>query len=202
GSQKCGLIEQVFQVGPGKPGRTLGQGLNVHIGSKRFRGAMDLKDAFPAPDIGHRDHDLPVESARAKQGRVENVGPVGRGNQNHALVGLKAVHLDQELIESLFALIMPTAKTSAAMPSHSVDLVDKDDAGGIFFALKEQVAHTRCANANEHLDKIRAAYREKRDPCFTRDGPRKQSFARTGRAYEQDAFWDSTPEFGEFLRVP
>jgi len=45
-----------------------------------------------------------------------------------ALVRLEAVHLDQELVERLLALVVPAAEPRAAMASDGVDLVDEDNA--------------------------------------------------------------------------
>src|SRR5262249_576022 len=71
--------------------------------------------------IGH-DH-LAVEAAWPQQRRVEHVGTVGRGDQDDALVRLEAVHLDQQLIERLLALVVAAAETGTAMATHRVDLV-------------------------------------------------------------------------------
>src|ERR687898_159897 len=46
------------------------------------------------------------------------------------------------------------AQTGAALAADRVDLVDEDDAGGVLLGLLEQVAHTRGADADEHLDEV------------------------------------------------
>src|SRR5213594_286985 len=48
-----------------------------------------------------RDDDLAVEAPGAQQGRIQHVGPVGGRDENDALVGLEAVHLDQQLVQRL-----------------------------------------------------------------------------------------------------
>ena len=84
-----------------------------------------------------------VETSGPKQCRIENVGPVGRCHQDNAVVRLETVHLDEKLVERLFALIVTAAEAGTAMTSDRVDLVDKDDARSILLALLEQVANTR-----------------------------------------------------------
>ena len=76
---------------------------------------------------------------------IEHVGPVGRGDQDDAFIGLEAVHLDQQLIEGLLALVVAAAEAGAAMTADRVDLVDEDDAGRVLLALLEHVAHARLA---------------------------------------------------------
>ena len=110
--------------------------------------------------IGHDD--LAVEPARTQQSRVEHVGPVGGGDQDDAFVGLKAVHLDQQLVEGLFALIVAAAETGAAMAADRIDFVDEDDAGRVLLRLFEHVAHAAGADADEHLHEIRARNGEER----------------------------------------
>ena len=112
------------------------------------------EDAFAALDVGTIDDDAAIEAARAQQRRVEHVGPVGRGHQDDAFVRLEAVHLDEQLIERLLALVVTAAETGAAVPADRVDLVDEDDAGRVLLALLEQVADARRADADEHLDEV------------------------------------------------
>ena len=68
--------------------------------------SMDLENSLAASNIGERHHDLPVKAARPEQRRVEDVRTVAGGNQNNAIVGLKAVHFHQKLVQRLFPFIM------------------------------------------------------------------------------------------------
>ncbi len=117
---------------------------------------MNLEDLLAADDIGVRHHDLAIETAGSQQRRVEHVWAVGRGDQDHALIGLEAVHLDEQLVEGLLALVIAAAEPGAAMAADRVDLVDEDDARRVLLALLEHVAHAAGADADEHLDKVRA----------------------------------------------
>ncbi|OIQ67461.1 hypothetical protein GALL_509590 [mine drainage metagenome] len=128
---------------------------------------------------------MAVETARAQQRRVEHVRPVGRRDQDHAFIGLEAVHLDQQLVQCLFALIIAAAEAGAAMPADRVDFVDEDDAGRILLGLFEHVPDTRGADADKHLDEVRARDGEERHIGFARDRARDQRLAGTGRADQQ-----------------
>ena len=90
---------------------------------------MNVEDLLAALAIRAVDDDLAVEAARPQQRRVEDVGPVGRGDQDDVVLHLEAVHLDQQLVQGLLALVMATAHAGAAVPPHRVDLVHEDDAG-------------------------------------------------------------------------
>ncbi len=98
------------------------------------------EDLLAALDVGARHDDLAVEAARAQQRRIEHVGAVGRGDDDDALVRLEAVHLDEQLVERLLALVIAVAEAGAAMAADRVDLVDEDDAGRVLLRLLEHVA--------------------------------------------------------------
>ena len=110
-----------------------------------------------------RNDNPAVEAPGPKQGRVEHVRPVGGGDQDDPFIALETVHLDQELVQGLLPFVVTAAQAGAPMPPHRVNLVDEDDAGGVFFPLLEQVADPRGPDAHEHFNKIRAADGEKRD---------------------------------------
>ncbi len=160
---------------------------------------MNAQDSLAALNIGTSDHNAAVEAARTQKCRIEHVGTVRRGNEDHALVRLKPVHLDQQLVQRLLALIVTTAETGTAVPSDSVDFVDEDDAGSVFLALLEQVADATRADADEHLNEVRAGDREERNVRFTCNRAGQQGFARSRRSDQQDAFRDTPTEFLEFL---
>jgi hypothetical protein len=113
---------------------------------------VHLEDLLAALDVRVRHHDLAVETARTQQRRVQHVRTVGGRNQDDALIGFEAVHLHQQLVERLFALVIAAAKACATVPADGVDFVDEDDARRILLGLLEHVAHAAGADADEHLD--------------------------------------------------
>ena len=114
---------------------------------------------------------------------------------------LEAVHLDEQLVERLLALVVTAAEAGAAMAADRVDLVDEDDAGRVLLALLEQVADAARADADEHLDEVRAADREERHAGLAGDRAREQRLAGARRAHHQDALRDPAAEARELLRV-
>ena len=63
---------------------------------------------------GRLDRDAAVEAAGAQQRRVEDLGAVGGGQHDHRGVGLEAVHLGEDLVERLLALVVAAAEAGAA----------------------------------------------------------------------------------------
>ncbi len=75
---------------------------------------------------------------------------------------------------------------AASLPE-SVQLVDEDDAGGLFPSAFEEVANPRGADADEHLDEFRAADREERHAGLAGHGAGQQRLSRSGRTDQEDA---------------
>ena len=109
------------------------------------------------------------------------------GDQDHAFIGLETIHLDQQLVEGLLALIIAAAEAGAAMTADRVDFVDEDDAGRILLGLLEHVANAAGADADEHFDEVRTGNREERHVGFAGDRARDQRLAGAGGADQKHA---------------
>src|SRR6185369_6196588 len=118
-----------------------------------------------------------------------------------AVVGFKTVHLDEQLVERLLALIVTAAEARTAVTTDSVDLVDEDDAGSILFTLLKQVADTRGTDTDEHFDEVGTRDREEGHVRLAGDSLGKQGLTRSRRANHQDALGDLAAQFLELLRV-
>src|SRR5947208_131596 len=201
GREEGRLVHQVLEVGARKAGRLAREQLDVDVLGDRHAAGMHAEDAFPALHVRPRHDHAAVEAAGTEQRGVEHVGAVRGGDQDDALVGLEAVHLDEELVERLLALVVAAAETRAAVTADGVDLVDEDDARGVLLPLHEEIAHPRGADADEHLDEVRAGDGEERHPGLAGDCAGEQRLAGPRGADEQHTLGDATAELGELLRV-
>jgi hypothetical protein len=144
---------------------------------------------------------LSIESPRAKKSGVKDVRTVRRGDHDDVLPWLEAIHLDEELIQCLFALVVATAHSGATVSTNGVDFVDENDGGRVLFGDVEEVTNTAGTDADKHFDEVRAGNRIERYRCLTRDGASKQSFTRSRRPVQQNALRDSCPDFFELFGV-
>ena len=136
-----GFVDQVREIRAGKSRRAARDDADVDIFTERNLTRVNLQNAFAAAHIRTGDDDPPIKSPGSQQGRIQNVGPVCRSNQDHAVVRFKPVHLNQQLIQSLLAFVVSAAETRAAMATDGVNLVNKDDARRVLLALLEKIAH-------------------------------------------------------------
>lgn len=162
---------------------------------------MYLEDTLAADDVGVRHDDLTVETAGTQQRRIEHVGAVGGGDQDHAFIRLEAVHFDQQLVQRLLAFVIAAAETGAAMAADGIDFVDEDDAGRILLGLLEHIAHAACTDADEHFDEIGARNGEEGHIGFAGDRAGEQRLAGTRRTDEQHATRNLAAETLELLRI-
>ena len=125
--QQRRLVEQVRQIGTSKANGHLGELLKLNVLVHRLILGMHAQDLLAALYVRTIDRDLAVKATGAQQCRVQNIGAIGRGDQDDRLAFLETVHLDQQLVERLLALVVTAAQASSALTSHSLDLIDEDD---------------------------------------------------------------------------
>ena len=130
---------------------------------------------------------LGPEAAGAQDRRVERVEPVGGGDADHAAVGVEAVHLDEQLVERLLALVVAALRAVAALLAERVELVEEDHRGRVAAGVGEQLAHAGGAAADEHLDEVRAGHAVERHLGLAGQRLREQRLAGAGRAVEDHA---------------
>ena len=92
-----------------KPGRAAGDDVEVDARRERLARGVHREDRLAAFEVGTVDDDLAVEAAGAQQRGVEDVGTVRGREQDHALLLVEAVHLDEQLVERLLALVVAAA---------------------------------------------------------------------------------------------
>ena len=200
-AQQRRLVGKVLKVRAGEARRAPRDLGKVHVLGKRLVGGVDLQNVLASLDVGIADVDLAVKAAGAQQRGVEDVRAVGRRENDHAVVRAEAVHLDEQLVERLLALVVTAAEAGAALAADRVDLVDENDAGSRLLGLLEQVAHAACADADVHLHKVRAGDGEELHARLTRDRAGEQRLARSRRADEQHALGNTRAELDKPLRV-
>ena len=115
---------------------------------------MHPQNFFATPYVRTIYNHAAVKATRPQQRRIKHIRPVRCCHQNDAFVRLEAIHLDQQLVQRLLALVVSAAKTCATMPSYSVNFINEDDARGILLALLKEITNPRRAHAYEHFYEV------------------------------------------------
>ena len=196
------LVDHLGEVGADHARGALGEHAQVRVVRELHLAHVDLQDLLAAPQVGPVHHHLAVEAPGAQQRLVEHLRAVGGGHDDDAGGGLEAVHLDEELVERLLALVVGGhGGDPAARLADRVELVDEDDAGGALARLLEEVAHARGPEAHEHLHELGAREREERHPRLARHRLGEQRLAGARGAHEEHPLGDARAEGGVLLRV-
>ena len=196
-----GFVREVGKVRAHAARRGQRDLFEVHVLGQLDIARVHLQRGDAPGKVGPVDGDAAVETAGAQQRLVQHLGPVGRRQDDHALAGIKAVHLGQQLVERLLALVVAAEAAAVTGFADGIDLVDEDDARGDLCRLGEQVAHAGRAHAHEHLHKVRAGDGEKRHLRLAGDRLGQQRLARTGRADQQRALGDLRADGGVLFGV-
>src|SRR3989344_3821794 len=208
-SAPCGknrsLVHHIFQIRSRKPDCLLCNNIQIHFGHLLVAG-MNLQDFLARLQLPLVDEDAPIEPTGTKQRDIEHIGSVCRRHHNHIRLWIKAVHLGEDLVQRLFALVVPAAETCpTALAADCIDFVDEDDAGGITLCAVKKIADAAGADADEHLHKLRSRDAEERHFRLSRDPPRKKSFSGARCADEENTTRnfssDSRVLFGEFEKI-
>ena len=199
-----GLVHHVLQVGAGEAGRASGDRAQLDVGGQGHAAGVHAQDLLATLEVGAVHDHLTVEAPGPDQCGVEHVGAVRGGHDDDALAGVEPVHLDQQLVQGLLALVVRAqagATGAGAALADRVDLVQEHQGRRLLLRLLEQLAHARGAQAHEHLDELRAAHEEERHVRLTGDGAREQRLATPGRPEQQHALGDASAQPLVLLRV-
>ena len=185
-------------------------GVDAAIRSRSTSGASGTERVWilristrPVP-VGRLDGDAAVEAPGAQQRLVEDLRAVRRAEDDHVGAGLEAVHLGEDLVQRLLALVVAAADpahVARARAADRVELVDEDDRRRRLLGLLEQVADARGADAHDRLDELRGRHREEGGVRLARDRAGQQRLAGPGRPVEQDAARDPRAELRVALGV-
>ena len=187
GGEQGGLVKHIGQVRTGHAGGALGQLRHIDLFCQRLVLGVHAQNLLAAGQIRVGDRNLAVETARAQQCRVQDIGAVGGRDKDDALAVAESVHLHQQLVQGLLALIVPAAGTGTALAAHGVDLVHEDDARAVLLGLLEQVTHAGGTDTDEHLHEVRTGDGIKRHAGLARNGAGQQGLTGTRRAIKQHA---------------
>ena len=195
-----GLVDDVGQLGAGGTGGHTGDLVEVHVLGDLDLFGVYLQNGLAPQQVGQLHGYTAVETTGSGQGRIKGFGTVGGGQNDDAGVALEAVHLGEQLVQRLLALVV-AAELGVSRAADGVDLVDEDDGRGDLRRLLEQIAHAARADADKHFHEIRAGDGEKRHVRLARDGLGQQRLAGARRADQQCALRELRADGGIFLRV-
>ena len=94
---------------PEKPGVPRASTLRLTSLGHRHLLRVHAENLFAALDVRAIDDHAAIEAPRTQQRGIKHIGAIGRGDQDDAVVGLEAVHLNQELVEGLLAFVVSAA---------------------------------------------------------------------------------------------
>ena len=180
----------------------LGQEVLVDIVIELQVAHVDFENLLTPYNIRQLDVNLSVETARTKQGLVQNVGAVGGSQHDDTRIGAETVHLGKQLVQRAFALVVATRDgTLATGTTDGINLVDEDNARCLRLGVVEQIADARGTHADKHFHEIGTRKAKERHVGLTSHRLGQQGLTSTRRAYQQHALRNLAAQLGVFLRV-
>src|SRR5262249_61939638 len=105
------LVDYVSKLGAGLTGRASRNHRKIDtFGELHFLG-VHPQNFFAPFNVRKVDSDLAIKTARTEQCGIEHVGSVRRGDNDHTLLSVKAVHFNEQPIQRLLAFVIPATNT-------------------------------------------------------------------------------------------
>ena len=182
-----GFVDHIGKVGShGAAGRQSNffkiDGL-IHL--DRF--GVDLQNGDTALEVGTVNNDAAVKTAGTQKGLIQDLGTVGRADDQDTLGCLESVHLGKQLVQGLLTLLIASAVTGITAAADGVNFVDKNNAGCILISFFKKVSYTGRAHTDIEFDEIRTRQREKRYMRLACNGLGQKGLAGSGRPDQQSA---------------
>ena len=170
----------------------------VHVAVDHHLAQVDLRDRLSPAEVRLVHRDVAIEAPGAQQRGVQHVHAVGAREHGDAVARLEAVHLDEDLVQRLLALVVGARKllpltyhnnthALTALLADGVDLIDEHDARRVLARLREQLAHALRAHAHEQLHEVAARHADERHVRLARRRLHQQRLARARRTREDGA---------------
>ena len=159
------LVADVGDVGTREARRLLGKKLAVNVTLSIFIITqfqpfhVDFEDSLALLDIWQLHIYLAVESSCTQQRFVQHIGAVGGSQHYHVCSAAETVHLGEELVERVLALVVGVAHP--AVPSRTtnrVNFIDEYNARSLLLGFFKQVSNSRSTDSDKHLHKVTARH--------------------------------------------
>ena len=201
GCQESCLVKKVRKIGTCVTGSDLRDLLKIDIVLERLILCVYFQDVRTALDVRTGNRDTTVETSRTQERRVKDIDTVCCRDNDNALIRTETVHLNEQLVQCLLALIVTAAHAGTTVTTYGIDLIDEDDARRILLRAVEKVSYTACTDTDEHFNEVGTGNAEERNARLTCYGLCQQSLTCTRRAVKEDALRDLRAERGILLRV-
>mmetsp|Transcript_55823 Transcript_55823/g.145606 ORF Transcript_55823/g.145606 Transcript_55823/m.145606 type:complete len:202 (+) Transcript_55823:761-1366(+) len=155
GGQDGRLIHEILKIGAAESSSALSHVRQRDLLSQFLVLDVHFENLLTSLDIGQAHLDTPIKAARTQQRVIQDIRAVRGSNDNDPRVALEAIHLGQDLIECLFALVIAATHSCTALTTDGVNLINEDDARRLLLGLLEDVAYTRGTDTDEELDELR-----------------------------------------------
>src|SRR5699024_8943073 len=153
GQNSC-LIDHICKVRAHCTGCSQSYSIQIYSLVQRNIFCMNFQDVYTSLQIRTVYNNTPVKTSRTKQCRVQNLRTVGCSKDQKSLGRIKSIHFRQKLVQSLFALVIPSVAEITGV-SNIIYLINKDNTWGIFLCLFKKIPYTGGSHTYKHLYKVR-----------------------------------------------
>mmetsp|Transcript_27199 Transcript_27199/g.39835 ORF Transcript_27199/g.39835 Transcript_27199/m.39835 type:complete len:387 (+) Transcript_27199:1186-2346(+) len=148
--------------------------------------------------IGNTNVNFTIKTSKTTKSRINSVGAVGTSNNNDGSTLFQPIHERKHL----------TNNTSFYLPiglftfwCNGINLINKDNAGGILLGLGEDITDTGSSHSNKHLYEFGTGDGDEGNTSLTSNGLGKKSLTCSGRTIQDNSSGNSASVLGVNLRL-
>mmetsp|Transcript_38871 Transcript_38871/g.99305 ORF Transcript_38871/g.99305 Transcript_38871/m.99305 type:complete len:370 (-) Transcript_38871:1412-2521(-) len=194
-------LADLRQIRPRELGRRLGQLLNVDVlGNGRLAEAR-LEDVEARGMVREGDVDELVQTTRTHERGVDDVGPVGRSDDEYVLLLAHPVHLRKHLVHHAVPSAACVAARAAARACDRVELVEEEDAGGRLPRLVKDLPDVALRLAEPHGEELGALDGDEVGLALVGNGLGEERLAASGGPVKEHAARGVHTKLRKLLRV-
>mmetsp|Transcript_2465 Transcript_2465/g.5107 ORF Transcript_2465/g.5107 Transcript_2465/m.5107 type:complete len:348 (+) Transcript_2465:713-1756(+) len=186
GSSDGSFIHQVLKLGTRESRSTAGDGFKINIRFKGLATRVNTQDTSAALEVWQVNSHLTIKTSRSEERLIKDINSVSGCNCDDSWVSIKTIHLNQNLIDSLFTFIISTGISSTTLATNSIDLINENNTGSILPGLSKDITDARSTDTHKHFNKFRTTDTDERDTSFSGNSLGQKSFSSTRRSIEDD----------------
>src|SRR5258708_10730836 len=170
----------------------------IDVLRQRHGAGMNSQNLQPGLTVRNSNFNFAVEAAWAAQCRVENLGNVGRANDDDLAAGDKTIHQAEKL---RYHALFDFARYFGALGSDSIDLIYKEDGGRMPCRFLENFAEFGFAFAIKLPHDFRAVEVYEVHTALGRNRAGQQGLTCARRSVQQHALRGEDPQPFEHARI-
>mmetsp|Transcript_14642 Transcript_14642/g.35077 ORF Transcript_14642/g.35077 Transcript_14642/m.35077 type:complete len:430 (+) Transcript_14642:982-2271(+) len=180
-----GSLADLGNIGTGKALGNIGELLIANIIVNGTLTKVGLEDRHARLPVRKRDVNKLIETSGTHDTGVENIGSVGRSNDEESLARSHTIDLGKDLVDNTITCI-GTSSTGTTRTGNGIHFIKEQNAGAGGTGLVEQITDVGLGTTEPHIQKLRTLDGNEIGSALVGNGLGHEGLTASGRAVEKN----------------